>query len=279
MPSVRYFNQTAPFWDFVANLESSGAEHPFFGAYNPESGQETRDAPEGSQDPSAAQAPEQEAPTDPQGSEHPHHPHHPHHHQQHERPCGPGFPFGGRPRGGPNKFRARGGRCGGGPYPSHRDGHPGFGGWEGRNFDLSKISEFFAAQFGLDNANDNKDRSGSKDFRPAADVFDTEDAYVVHVSLPGAKKEDVGVNWDQDKSELSVAGVVYRPGDEDFLKTLALDERTVGVFERKIRLGSRANPAQIDADAISARMEDGVLVVQIPKQDREYVEVKKVDIE
>lgn len=145
---------------------------------------------------------------------------------------------------------------------------------------MSKISDFFASQLGLDNANnDNKERSGSKDFSPPADVFDTEDAYVVHVSLPGAKKEDVGVNWDQDKSELSVAGVIYRPGDEDFLKTLALDERMVGVFERKVRLGSRANPAQIDVDAISARMEDGVLVVQIPKQDREYVEVKKVDIE
>lgn len=73
--------------------------------------------------------------------------------------------------------------------------------------------------------------------------------------------------------------MVYRPGDEDFLKTLALDERQVGVFERKIRLGSRASPAQVDVDSIAAKMEDGVLIVTIPKLDREYVEVKKVDIE
>ena len=146
---------------------------------------------------------------------------------------------------------------------------------------MSKIGEFFSTYFGPDNTNDaaNKSNNGSKDFTPPADVFDTEDAYIVHVSLPGAKKEDVGVNWDADKSEISVAGVVYRPGDEDFLKTLALDERTVGVFEKKIRLGSRASPAQVDVDAIAAKMEDGVLVVQIPKLDREYVEVKKVDIE
>ena len=145
---------------------------------------------------------------------------------------------------------------------------------------MSKIGEFFAAQFG-DNNHNNKDNNNpnAKDFSPPADVFDTEDAYIVHVSLPGAKKEDVGVNWDADKSELSLAGVIYRPGDEDFLKTLALDERHVGVFERKIRLGSRANPAQVDADAISARMDEGVLVVTIPKLDREYVEVKKVDID
>ena len=120
--------------------------------------------------------------------------------------------------------------------------------------------------------------ANSKDFTPPADIFDTPDAYVVHISLPGAKKEDVGVNWDADKSELNVAGVIYRPGDEEFLKTLALDERKVGVFDRKVKLGSKANPANVDSDGISAKMEDGVLLVTIPKTE-EFVDVKKVDIE
>ena len=120
--------------------------------------------------------------------------------------------------------------------------------------------------------------ANSKDFTPPADIFDTPDAYVVHISLPGAKKEDVGVNWDADKSELNVAGVIYRPGDEEFLKTLALDERKVGVFDRKVKLGSKANPANVDADGIAAKMEDGVLLVTIPKTE-EFVDVKKVDIE
>ena len=131
-----------------------------------------------------------------------------------------------------------------------------------------------------DTAATNRDgtSANSKDFTPPADIFDTPDAYVVHVSLPGAKKEDVGVNWDADKSELNIAGVVYRPGDEEFLKTLALNERKVGVFERKVKLGSKANPANVDADAISAKMEDGVLLITIPKNE-EFVDVKKVDIE
>lgn len=86
------------------------------------------------------------------------------------------------------------------------------------------------------------------------------------------------MNWDADKSEISVAGVVYRIGDEEMLKTLAMDEREVGVFERKVRLGSRANPAVVDSDAITAKMEDGVLIVRIPKVE-EFVEIKKVDIE
>ena len=118
------------------------------------------------------------------------------------------------------------------------------------------------------------------DFSPDADIFDTPSGFVIHVSLPGAKKEDVGVNWDAEKSELSIAGVVYRPGDEEFLKTLAVDERKVGPFERKVRLGTRASPANIDAEGISAKLEDGVLRVEVPKLEREgFVEVRKVDVE
>lgn len=284
MPSIRYFNQTAPFWDFVANFESSGGDHPFFAAYNHQSFEEGRAAPPPAQDANTGNSASQEAGPNPaqdrDNSEQPRHQPHPH-----EHPFGPGFPFGGH-RGGPHhrggfrRFRS-GSRCGAGP--SSCRGPPGFG-WNmggpgGPAFDWSKIAEFFASQFGPDATRSENDSPNNKDFAPPADVFDTEDAYIVHVSLPGAKKEDVGVNWDADKSELSVAGVIYRPGDEDFVKTLALDERQVGVFERKVRLGSRASPAQVDADGISAKMEDGVLMVSIPKLDREYVDVKKVDIE
>ena len=153
----------------------------------------------------------------------------------------------------------------------------------GGNFDMSKLGEFIsqfvpeevmkgAKDFGSKDAANN-----SKDFTPPADIFDTEEAYVVHISLPGAKKEDIGVNWDADKSELNVAGVIYRPGDEAFLKTLALDERKVGVFDRKVKFGSKVNPANVDADGISAKMEDGILMVTVPKVES-FVEVKKVDI-
>lgn len=140
---------------------------------------------------------------------------------------------------------------------------------------LNNLAELFQSQLFGDGPSSSKTPD---DFRPDVDVFDTPAAFVVHVALPGAKKEDVGVNWDAEKSELAIAGVIHRPGDEEFLKTLALDERKVGVFERKVRLGSRANPAQIDVEGISARMEDGVLRVEVPKMDGGFVEIRKVDI-
>lgn len=178
--------------------------------------------------------------------------------------------------GGPHRGRGFGRRGGGwGPFSY---GHP-FAGNFAEGFDPSTLFTQFWDQFNDTDTSNQADKAPTEDHTPDADVFDTEIAYIVHFSLPGAKKEDVGVNWDAEKSELSIAGVIYRPGDEEFLKTLAMSERKVGPFERKIRLGTRATPAHIDADSISAKLEDGVLRVEVPKLDAGYVEVKKVDIE
>jgi HSP20 family protein len=207
----------------------------------------------------------------PRGHGGPHHggPHHgPHgHHEGHRH----GPPHG--PPRGPGGFGRRGGW---GPW-----GRGGFFGGRGGGFDPSALATHFWNQFNesLPSTADNKAANDNEDHTPDADVFDTESAFVVHISLPGAKKEDVGVNWDADKSELSIAGVIYRPGDEEFLKSLAMSERKVGPFERKLRLGTRATPAHIDADGITAKLEDGILRVEVPKLDTGYVEIRKVDIE
>jgi HSP20 family protein len=125
---------------------------------------------------------------------------------------------------------------------------------------------------------ENHDAEPSEDFTPDVDVFDTPESFVVDVSLPGAKKEDIGVSWNSEKSELEIAGVLHRRGNEEFLQALAMNERKVGAFQRTVRLGSRANPASIDSDAITAKMEDGVLRIDVPKLDAGYVEIKKVDV-
>jgi len=125
-----------------------------------------------------------------------------------------------------------------------------------------------------------EDMDSESSFMPPVDVFTTEKEYILHVALPGAKKEDVGVNWDQDKGVLNIAGVVYRPGDDEFLKNLTTAERKVGMFERTIKLppGNNQEKEEVDGDAITAKLEDGVLVVTVPKIEREWTDVKKVDI-
>lgn len=124
-----------------------------------------------------------------------------------------------------------------------------------------------------------EDANEENSFIPPVDVFSTEKEYVLHVALPGAKKEDVGVNWDAEKGLLNLAGVVYRQGDEEFLKTLSKSERKVGAFERTVKLPpGNEEKEEIDGDAITAKLEDGVLIVTVPKIEKEWTEVKKVDI-
>ncbi|CAI7608172.1 unnamed protein product [Penicillium glandicola] len=106
------------------------------------------------------------------------------------------------------------------------------------------------------------------DFAPSVDVFDTPAKYIVHASLPGAKKSDLNINYDADESVLHLSGAVYRPGaNEDLHQALVMEERRqhIGVFEREVRFGTRAAPALVIVDEISAKLEDGVLNVTLPK--------------
>lgn len=113
------------------------------------------------------------------------------------------------------------------------------------------------------------------DFIPAMDTFDSAEQYTLMFELPGAKRSDIAVTWDEASRSLRVSGVVYRPGDEAFLQTLAADERAVGVFERVARLDGPVKAAEI-----VARMEDGVLRVDVPKDEEgsEKAEARTVEV-
>jgi HSP20 family protein len=131
-------------------------------------------------------------------------------------------------------------------------------------------------------------------FTPPIDIFNTPEAFILHTALPGAKKDDIGVTWNPQSRTLRIAGVVHRPGDEAFLQTLtSVRERRVGVFEKEVRLppdgdnvgkknGEGADEdldVDVDGSGITARMEEGVLIVTVPKVEKEWMEVRKVDIE
>ncbi|KAL7946441.1 hypothetical protein V8C42DRAFT_344284 [Trichoderma barbatum] len=153
-----------------------------------------------------------------------------------------------------------------------------------------------AAQYANPSASNNNNNNNDDEqntFSPPIDIFNTPDAFILHTALPGAKKDDIGVTWNPQTRSLRIAGVVHRPGDEVFLQTLtAVRERRVGVFEREVRLPpdgveaenkGNGEDADLDVDVdgfgITARMEEGVLIVTVPKVEKEWMEVRKVDIE
>ncbi|KAI8632553.1 HSP20-like chaperone [Xylariaceae sp. FL1651] len=207
------------------------------------------------------------------------HPHpHPHHHH------GPPPAFGPQ--------RRRGGRCGRGGRHAPPPAYSG-------PFDMRPLMHAFSthpfaqvirdyvdqSRAGATGTSPQQQQEGQAPaqqdgvFVPPVDIFSTEKAYVLHVALPGASKEDIGVSWDGDK--VNIAGVVYRPGNEEFLSTLALSERKVGMFERSIKLPPVGSDDGEDVDGygITAKMENGILVVTVPKVEKEWTEIHKVDIE
>ncbi|KAI1331598.1 HSP20-like chaperone [Xylariaceae sp. FL0255] len=194
--------------------------------------------------------------------------------------------------GGPGPHRRRGGRFGRGGR------HGGMPPYEGA-FDfrplMSALSSHPFAQTMRDYAEQMRNGSGgdanrsaeqqnddnNDAFTPPVDTFETEKTYVLHVALPGASKEDIGVSWDGEK--VNIAGVVYRPGNEEFLRCLSTSERKVGMFQRSIRLPPAGSPDTDDVDgySMSAKMENGILIVTVPKieKDNTWTEIHKVDIE
>lgn len=228
-------------------------------------------------------------------------------HGHHPPPPG-GFPFApyGDFFGGNREFHGAGrrGRCGrrgsrdaGGAEPHHGPSHHRGGRSHEMpsSFDLNALlsslsghplaqafrtyAEQFAPQQSGEVAPEEADDENT--FTPPIDIFSTDSHFILHVALPGAKKEDVGINWDVEKGVLNIAGVIYRQGDEEFLRSLTQSERKVGVFERSVKLPPGVNDEkdEVDGDAITAKLEDGVLVVTVPKVEKEWTDVKKVDIE
>ena len=93
---------------------------------------------------------------------------------------------------------------------------------------------------------------------PAVDIEETDDAWVVEAEIPGAKREDVNV--EVHENELVVAGEIK---DKERKGVLRRRTRRVGQFEYRVTL-----PGEVDADRIDASLDNGVLVVRVPKPER-----------
>ena len=107
----------------------------------------------------------------------------------------------------------------------------------------------------------------------AMDVIEKGDSFEVRASLPGIKPEDVHIMVQGDR--LTIRGETSsddeRKGDQKEDNWI-LRERRSGSFYRSITL-----PSQLDADRATARFENGVLVLEIPKA--ETAKAKRVSIQ
>jgi len=109
------------------------------------------------------------------------------------------------------------------------------------------------------------------EWRPSADISETEKEYLIRAELPAVKKEDVKVTVDN--------GVITIQGErkqekEDKSEKVHRVESFYGSFARSFALPDNAN-----ADAIRCESKDGVLTVHVPKTQTEKQQVKHIKVE
>lgn len=90
---------------------------------------------------------------------------------------------------------------------------------------------------------------------PLADVTETEDAYIVEAELPGLRREDIDV--EVGDRQVAITGELREPERKG---TLHRGSRRTGRFEYRATL-----PGEVNAEAVSASLADGVLTVRLPK--------------
>ncbi|RKO87016.1 HSP20-like chaperone [Blyttiomyces helicus] len=101
---------------------------------------------------------------------------------------------------------------------------------------------------------------------PQIDVVETEQEYIVKADLPGLKKDEVNISM-QD-------GVLSISGDRKAEKVESTDQRHVveryhGRFQRQIHI-----PVDVIVAKASAKMENGVLELKLPKDLKKIAPAK-----
>jgi HSP20 family protein len=103
-------------------------------------------------------------------------------------------------------------------------------------------------------------------YRPNVDIFELPDQLVVQADVPGAKNDQIDIQFE-DGSLIIHVRVPTRQEQDNYWR----QEYGVGDFYRTFRVSE-----QIDASRISAEYADGVLTLHLPKV--EAVKPRKIKV-
>lgn len=94
---------------------------------------------------------------------------------------------------------------------------------------------------------------------PRVDLVETEEAYVIHLDVPGMKKSDFTINYQDYTLSISGERTLPEPAEN---QNLVRVERAFGHFFRSFSL-----PKVVKENEISASYQDGVLSIRVPKAE------------
>ena len=103
------------------------------------------------------------------------------------------------------------------------------------------------------------------------DIYKTGDNYILEIDIPGFKKEDIDIEYDNDYLTVKVEKKEF--DEDDVEKEYIKKERSMyEQYERSFYIGS------IDENKIKAKLENGLLKLNIPKVEEELTK-KKIEKE
>lgn len=113
--------------------------------------------------------------------------------------------------------------------------------------------------------NDKLTRGGGSaySFMPRVDIIEEDKAFEVHVAVPGMNKEDFKIDLNDNYLTVSGERKFNREKKEDNFYSM---ETQYGTFSRSFSL-----PENVDANKISAKYENGILEVIIPKDEKKVL--------
>lgn len=107
---------------------------------------------------------------------------------------------------------------------------------------------------------DDSTRSATAEWVPAVDIKEEENRFVVFADVPGVDAKDIEITMDNGVLTLRGERKIESVDEREGFKRI---ERSRGTFYRRFVL-----PDTADMENISARGNNGVLEIVIPKQER-----------
>ncbi len=102
---------------------------------------------------------------------------------------------------------------------------------------------------------------------PAANIKNEEDKYIVELAVPGYDKSDFSVVLDKGLLTISAKKVNENDASDD---SYSFRQFSAAEFKRSFRLPEN----KVDAEAVSAEYEAGVLKLNVPKKEIEDTKLK-----
>lgn len=94
---------------------------------------------------------------------------------------------------------------------------------------------------------------------PALDVEEDEEAFTLHVELPGVDPDDVEVSLEENVLTITGERGFYEEKEAEGFRRI---ERRFGRFHRSVRM-----PDRVDGASVEARYKDGLLTIVVPKAE------------